>query len=62
MSSCEVTRTSPCPNFPKIHPDLYGRNSVSTQMPIHLSQGANTIYISNIDVGCSQWGFAALTA
>jgi hypothetical protein len=31
-------------------------------MPIHsISRCSNTLYTSNMDVGCSQWGFAAST-
>jgi hypothetical protein len=33
-----------------------------THMPIHsISRCSNTLYTSNMDVGCSQWGLAAST-
>ena len=51
---------SHAPIFPKIHPHPYGRNGVSAH-PQHLKMLLKHFYTSNMDVGCSQWGFAAST-
>ena len=51
-------------HFPlKFTPTCTCNNSYGcTHMPIHsISRCSNTLYTSNMDVGCSQWGFAAST-
>ena len=55
-------RLSHAPIVLKIHPHLYGHNSVRMHPyahPQHLKVPKH--FISNIDVGCSLWGFAAST-
>ena len=53
-------RLSHAPIFLKIHPHLYGHNSVRMHPyahPQHLKVLKH--FISNIDVGCSLWGFTS---
>ncbi len=52
------------PNFLKIHPHLHMHNSVMGHPCAHsysISRCSNTLYTSNIDVGCSLKLFAAST-
>jgi zinc transporter ZupT len=56
---------SAIPHFPSNSPPpahVIQHKGVPSHMPIHsISRCSNTFYTSNMDVGCSRWGFAAST-
>jgi hypothetical protein len=61
-----IIQAWPYPIFHKIHPHLHTAYVIRLKcVPIcpwsSTSQGAQTLCISNMDVGCSQWGLAAST-
>jgi len=58
-----IIQARPYHIFPKTHPHLNTYYSIRMHPyahPLHLKL-INTLYTSNMDVGCSQWGFSAST-